>query len=96
MSRYVLTEAASRDVIEIYKQGVQYFGEAQADRYHNELHEAFSLLSSFPDIGKERPELSRPVRVHSREAHVIVYDVAPPGIRIVRVIHRSRDWQNLL
>ena len=42
--------------------------------------------------GRERPELSPPVRVHFHKAHVIAYLVQSDGILIVRVLDARQDW----
>ena len=92
--RYRLSESAARDLIEIYKQGARDFGEAMADRYHDELHRTFSFLAMFPDAGRERLESGRQVRSQPKASHVIVYEIVPDGIRVVRVFHHLQDWQS--
>ena len=94
--RYSLSNAAARDLVEIYKQGFADFGAATADRYHDELHRTFSLLATFPDAGRERPESGRPVRSQPKSSHVIIYEVVSHGIRVVRVFHHLQDWQDKL
>ena len=94
--RYSLSETATRDLVELYKQGLVDFGEQVADRYHDELHRTFSFLAMFPDAGRERPESGRPVRSQPKSAHVIIYEVVAEGIRVVRVFHHLQDWQDKL
>ncbi|WP_366525603.1 type II toxin-antitoxin system RelE/ParE family toxin [Devosia sp.] len=93
---FSLSEAAERDLIEIYKQGLVDFGEKAADRYHDELHRTFSFLAMFPDAGRERPESGRPVRSQPKSSHVIIYEVVAEGIRVVRIFHHLQDWQDKL
>ena len=95
MPRYSLSELAARDIENIYKRGVIEFGEAQADRYHDELHQTFGMLALFPLTGGERPTHEAPIRVQPKAAHLIVYEPSAHGVHIVRVFHRSQDWQSI-
>ena len=95
MQRYSLSELAARDIENIYKRGFIEFGEAQADRYHDELHQTFAMLAMFPLSGGERPMRDAVVRVQPKAAHLIVYEPNTDGVHIVRVFHRSQDWQSI-
>ena len=95
MVRYSLSDIAALDVEIIYRHGYLEFGDAQAEQYHAELHDTFAMLAAFPKIGRERSGLREPVRIQPKSAHVIVYKETQDGVRIVRVLHRSQDWQSI-
>ena len=90
---YRLTRAAENDIIRIYVDGARLFGEAQAERYHQELESVFELLAANPRMARERHEIAPPVRVHPFKAHLVVYVIEDSGgILIVRVRHGHEDW----
>ena len=93
MPAYRLTSAASDDVDQIYFDGVQLFGAAQADRYHDGLEAAFGFLAETPRAARLREETRPPVRAWRYGAHVIIYVVGNADeIMIVRVRHGREDW----
>ena len=94
MRRYSLSKRAAEDVETIYKRGVVEFGEAQADLYHEELHESFEMLALFPRSGRQRMVRGHPVRVQPKNAHIIIYEATDGGVHIIRILHRSQDWQS--
>lgn len=96
MGRYWLSSAAASDIEAIYLRGVVEFGERQADAYHDELHQTFEMLAAYPAAARERSELGAGVRVHPKSAHLIAYRIVAGGILVVRVVHKSMDWQSLL
>jgi toxin ParE1/3/4 len=61
---YSLSKAARQDVIDIYLQSEDRFGEAQADRYLAGLFGAFAFLADNPRAARERREFDPPVRIH--------------------------------
>lgn len=88
---YRLSRKAEDDLIQIYVAGVEMFGAAQAERYHEGLEHAFDLLSDFPLAATERAELGGS-RVHPYKSHIIVYRLDGLNILIQRVRHASEDW----
>lgn len=90
---YSLTKAARQDIIGIYLQSEERFGEAQADRYLAGLHEMFAFLAENPRAARERIEFAPPVRIHSYKAHLIVYEIERDDILILRLRHGHEDWQ---
>lgn len=93
---YKTTRQADQDIIDIYVHGVQEFGPAQAERYHQGLTDTFELLAANPRLARERPEFDPPVRIHPYEAHLIVYMVRDDGLLVVRVLHGRQDWERYL
>ncbi|MEJ8476981.1 type II toxin-antitoxin system RelE/ParE family toxin [Roseibium algae] len=90
---YQLTGKAEEDVITIYLEGLETFGEAQAERYHLELESVFETLGHNPYLARECLELIPPMRVHPHGSHLIVYQVdANKNVLVVRVRHAREDW----
>ena len=89
-----LTRKAAEDLRRIYAEGIEHFGAPQAARYHERFRRMFELIAQNPQIARERPELSPPVRVHPCGSHVIVYILDDSGeVLILRVRHGREDWQ---
>ena len=88
-----LSRAAEDDLIGIWLQGAERHGAAQADRYHDGLGATFELLWAFPEMARERTELTPPLRAHPFGVHVILYLVRPDAsILVARVRHKREDW----
>ncbi len=88
-----LSRKTEEDLIGIWLYGADRHGPAQADRYQDGLEETFALLAQFPELARERPELTPPLRVHPFGVHLVLYLVQPDGsVFIVRVRHEREDW----
>jgi len=93
MPAYRLTVAAADDVAAIFGEGLEQFGLAQADRYHEGLAETFAFLAEHPRIAREREEIRKSVRIYPFKAHLIVYELeADDRVLILRVRHGREDW----
>ena len=93
MTLWCLSEAARADIVHIYADGIERFGEAQALRYRADLETSFDTLADAPGIGREHVGTNRPVHVHFHAVHVITYLVEPDGIMIVRVLPGRSAWK---
>ena len=90
---YQLSVEAEEDVIGIYIVGAEQFGEAQAERYHDNLQKIFYFLSEYPQVARVREELTPSVRVHPFGSHIIMYSVNEAGdVFIIRIHHAHEDW----
>lgn len=90
---YRLSRKAEADVIQLYVEGVEAFGAAQAEAYLSGLERAFAFLAEFPLAARERTETMPPVRIHPYQSHIIVYVVEGRRITILRVRHGREDWE---
>ena len=88
MSGYRLTLEADRDVEGIARESVKRWGWDRAEAYVRDLHRAFDLLSTFPDLGREIGHVRRGYRRLERASHVIFYTRIDDGVLIGRVLHR--------
>ncbi len=90
------TPQADADIADAYASGALRFGEAQAERYQDELFDTFRMLAANPRMARERHTFSPPVRLHPYRAHIVVYVEQAAGILIVRVLHGRQDWERVL
>ena len=80
------------DIQAIYRRGVIEFGEAQADRYHDDLESTFEMLATFVGAGQALPNVHPPTRIYPKAAHVVVYRHSRDHVEILRIFHQSEDW----
>jgi len=85
------SEAADLDLVDIHAYTTFKFGQAQADDYLLGMEVLFLSLTSNPMQGRERNEIKMGLRGIPYVAHVVFYRILPDRVRIVRVIHASRD-----
>jgi plasmid stabilization system protein ParE len=86
--------AARADLDEIWLYVARESSTEYATLMITSITDRFALFAKFPYIGKSLESAQRPnVRIFSANNHVIFYSVKPSEIRILRVIHGSRDAQ---
>ena len=90
MRRLVLSVRARDDLREIYLYTLDTFGLAQAERYHEQLEQAFRLLCQFPELGRPKDNLRPGLRLYAVGRHQILYTVRE-AIEIEGLPHDSRD-----
>ena len=88
---YEITETAEKDLNEIFDYTEKEFGFDQAVKYLLDIDDKFDLLSEQPELGKKRDEIRLELRSLVHESHVIFYRVLNNRVRIIRVLHGSRD-----
>ena len=88
---YQLSIEADIDLDEIYDYSETKFGQEQAVSYLKKLEELFVLLNTHPEMGRERNEIEIGLRSFPHGSHVIYYRKIDEQVRIVRVLHGSRD-----
>lgn len=96
MYRYILSKKSQEDIESIYEYGKYRFGKDVAINYLIELQNCFENLSENPEIGKKRNEIRKGLYSFPLVSHVIFYRILKTQIRIVRVLHGSRDIQKFL
>ncbi|SEO20151.1 toxin ParE1/3/4 [Gemmobacter aquatilis] len=92
-SGWTLRPAAEADLSEIWLHGADRWGVEQAERYADSLFAVFDLLADFPELARERREVTPPVRIHPSGSHLVLYRLEGQGIEIVRILH---SHQNLM
>jgi toxin ParE1/3/4 len=96
MKRLVLTPLAAGDLNQIWDYIAEDSLEA-ADRVLDDIEQTLQQLAAHPGIGHLRQDLAderhRFFPVHS---YLIVYRTENDALQIIRILHASRDVQNLL
>jgi len=91
---YILSEAADQDLEDIFNFTFNKFGFDQAEKYLLEINDIFQSLIKNPELGKTRNEIKQGLYSFPKDNHVIFYRILDHHIRIVRILHGSRDIPN--
>jgi len=96
MSKYVLTEEADEDLVELWEYIAQDDIEA-ADRWDGKLRDAMSSLARSPGIGHKRPDLTDlPILFWPVGAYLILYRIRNRRVEVLAVVHAARDIPTFL
>ncbi|MDH3503088.1 MAG: type II toxin-antitoxin system RelE/ParE family toxin [Nitrospirota bacterium] len=93
---YELSHEADRDLEDIFDYTEREFGFDQAIDYLSGFESLFAKLVNNPELGKEREEIREGLRSLLKEKHVVFYRRLGNQIRIVRILHGSRDLRTFL
>ncbi len=93
---YELSPESDNDLDGIFDYTEREFGIDKAVQYVSDFDDIFEQLVKNPEIGRERKEIRRGLRSIVKESHVVFYRVLKDRIRIVRILHGSRDLPQFL
>jgi toxin ParE1/3/4 len=94
MTRFVLTAEAKSDLEQIW-QYIAAESEIAAAQAIAEIVQRFPRLAEFPEMGRERTELSPSMRSFPVGRYIIFYRPGELGVAIVRILHGARDIEGL-
>lgn len=89
--RFTLSVEAGSDLGNIWDYTNDNWGELQADRYIDQLHERFLWLAENPKLGMERSEIAQNYRSYIEGKHCIFYREMEEGIEIIAIPHQRED-----
>ena len=87
----VLSEDAARDLDDAWDYLTREESVKAADTTLREIAKAYNLLSAWPLLGRKRDNLSPGARSLPVNPYVIFYRVTEDIVRIIRILHQSRD-----
>ncbi|NRP27348.1 Toxin ParE1 [Marinobacterium sp. xm-d-420] len=96
ISTYELSIEADQDISDIYDYTYSEFGDDQAITYLADLEPVLLKLVDYPELGRARSEIRVGLRSLAYQNHVIFYRILDTHIRVVRVLHGSRDLPSTL
>ena len=94
MPRLLFRPLAEQDLQDIW----DYIAEDSPERGEKLIRDIYSKLGTIahnPYIGKARPEIEQEIRSFPIGRYVVFYDPLPDGIDIIRILHGSRDIENI-
>ncbi len=87
----VVSQRAQADLIEIWLYSFKHWGEAQADRYLDELDAGLRECGAYPERVRRREEVRVGYWSLLVRRHVAFYTVTVDQVLIQRVLHGSMD-----
>lgn len=96
MPRFRLSSRAESDLSEIADYTIESFGLDQARRYVEGLEVCFQALADRSSEGRSAAELAPGLMRFRQQSHVVFYMPDEEGVLIVRVLHKSMDFQRHL
>ena len=94
--RLNISDAARSDLRELHEYGREIYGETAARSYLATILLTIEQIPEWPFASRLRHEVRPPVRLLTRAAHNVFYDVQDDKIEIVRILHHSADWVHIL
>lgn len=91
IKHYVLSEMADLDIDAIFDYTEREHSFNQAIKYLLSLENVFESLVINPRIGRARNEIKLGLFSIAEQEHIIFYRILKNHIRIVRVLHGSKD-----
>ncbi|MEO7030003.1 MAG: type II toxin-antitoxin system RelE/ParE family toxin [Acidobacteriaceae bacterium] len=91
MAVLLYTSSAEQDLDDITTFTIRRWGIDQAIRYISELEDFSELLSNHPLIGRKCDEVATELRRMEHKSHVVFFFAVQGGIRVSRILHKSRD-----
>ena len=86
-----LTDAAQADIAEIYACSRKRWGVAQARSYALDLRSMLKCFAAGQTAGLAAPDIRPGMRCQLSGSHVIWFRAEPGLLRVIRVLHQSRD-----
>lgn len=95
MRRYFLSRLADGDVSAIWSY-IARDNASAADRMVDRFTDTFERIAEFPESGERYPHPQGELRRVIVSPYLIFYRLSGGEIDIVRVLHGSRRWEDLL
>ena len=87
---------AETDLEDIYSYSHQEFGDVRAVKYIQDLDDAFNKLAENPNLGGNADFIKKGLLNFQVVSHIVFFRVAESNISIIRVLHKSMDYQRHL
>lgn len=97
MKRYgvSLSDAAERDLLQIYQWVFEAAGESVADRFFARLEAAALSLQFYPERGVLRESIAPGARMLIAGNYIILYALKGKTVNIMRIVHGRVDLSRL-
>ena len=91
MVSYALRPRARRDLDHIWSYTTERWGEAQAERYINDLRSTLERVAADPARGRPCEDIRAGYFKIASGSHLVFYRVRTGGIEVVRILHQRMD-----
>lgn len=96
MSTFKLHPAADLDLTRIYHYSVEEWGLSRAEQYIRDLESAFKGLAVGDLSSKDAGFILPGLRSYRVVSHVVFFKQTSDGIIVIRVLHKSMDFERHL
>lgn len=93
MARIIRSKLARADLRDIWLY-IALDNMGAADRFLDRLDQTVRMLAANPEIGQPQDHLRQGLRRFVVGNYLIFYQPIRDGIRVVRVLHGARRWEN--
>jgi len=94
--RLRLSPKAEQDLENIWLYSADNWSADQADAYLDSLENTLQLLSTSPELARERSEFDPPVRIYPVGRHLVIYREHGDSLDVLRVLGARQDWISVL
>ncbi len=91
-----IREEAYKDLESIWLYSFETWSLRKADKYYNDLIEAFEFLCDDPKIGKSAAHLRKGYQSYKVNSYLIFYTTTDFELDVIRIIHSQMDIPNRL
>lgn len=88
-----ISKLALSDVVELFAYTVKHWGESQAERYANQVWDAFERIAATPERWRLREDIHPDCRICLTGRHAILYRIREGRVEIARGLHGSMDFK---
>lgn len=89
---YQLYPKAVLDLENIYTYSVKEFGQSRAEEYIRSLEASFENLLKSPEVGRKCDYIRSKLRAYNVGSHIVFFKEISFGIVIIRILHKSMDF----
>jgi len=86
-----LSDLAMADLVEIEDYTAKTWGEAQADKYLDQLERRIYWLAGYVQLGKPRENIEHGLFSFPEGRHVVFYRLNGSLLEVARILHQSMD-----
>ena len=87
---------AEADLEDIYSYSYEEFGSTRAIQYIQNLDSAFNRLAENPNLGKKADYIKSGLLSFQIVSHIVFFRSTHSGIVIIRILHKSMNYQRHL
>ena len=88
----ILAPRARTDLSDIVLFIRQHWGRQQQRADKSFIDRALARLGAYPEIGRDRGDLSPGLRSYPVERHVLYYRIRADHVRVLRILHGQQDF----
>jgi len=96
MPQFKVSAKANNDLFDIGLYTQNKFGIRQRNKYLVSIADKFQTLANKPELGRERLNIRNGYYSVLIQKHIIFYKLYNYGIRIIRVLHQSMEFDKHL